>query len=509
MPRFVGRVGIVKGLAAALCLLSAAAFANDDSAKWVERGKAYLAAGSAGDALLCFSNAVTCDPADPDAVGWYGVALSRTAESAADREEASLRLEEASAKRCRLPEALLEIGRIRLLAGKDAEALSALDACEAARPGEGRVAEWRGIALSRLGRHAEALAAFEEAKRRGAADTQAIDYYIGLCHREMGHAEEAKRSFEEAERASPGTAFGLAAREFLGAPAGARPRRWAFWQRGFGGYDTNAIALGDDTQVPTGDRRRDAWFGGLAAGGWYRIDLSDAFDVVLSADGSRTVYNEIARANTDEARVGVGADWRASERIAAHVEVTLDHTEFGYDPFETGLTVAPSVAVEETGWLTGRVEYRYVTREVSQAFGPVLDPDGHATSVAARQTARVPGTELRLDLLYEHVWNVTEGREFDYDSDAVSFAASHPVAWGIVATARVGYTAAGYDNASAADRAGEHRDDDIWAVQFGLRRAFGEHWSVSLSGTVVDHESDVDLYDYDRNIWGWAVEHRF
>jgi len=497
----------VKGLAAALCLLAAAAFASDESATWVERGKGYLTAGSAGDALLCFSNAVTCDPNDPDAIGWYGVALSRTAETDADREEATQRLEEASSKGCKLPEALLETGRLRLLAKNDAGALDALDACELARPGQWQVAEWRGIVLCRLGRHEAALAAFEEAGRRGSTDTQAIDYYVGVCHRELGHAGEAKRSFEEAERASPGTAFGLAAREFLGVPAGAR--KWACWQRGFGGYDTNAIALGDDTQVPTGDRRRDAWFGGVAAGGWYRIDLSDAFDVVLSAEGSRTVYNEIARANTDEARLGVGADWRASERVAAHVEVTLDHTEFGYDPFQTGLTVAPSVAVEETGWLTGRVEYRYVTREVSPAFGPVLDPDGHANEVAVRQTARVPGTNLRLDLLYEHVWSVTEGKEFDYGSDGVSFAVSHPVAWGIVATGRVGYVTAGYDHASVADPAGEHRDDDIWTVQVGLRRSFGEHWSAYVSGTMVDHESDVDLYDYDRNIWGWGIEHRF
>lgn len=433
----------MRGSAAAFCLvLASAAIASEESARWVERGKAWLEAGRSADALLCFSNAVTCDPNDADAVGWYGVALARVAETAEDREEAMARLAEARTKGCTLPEVSRAIARIHLVEGRAEQALAALDEYEKARPGDPAALEWRGIASTR---------------------------------REV-----------------------------------AAPRAWACWQRVFGGFDTNAIALGDDTQIAfAGDRRKATWHWGVAAGGSYRIDLGRGLDLRLAAHGARTVYDNLARANTDEAAVSVTAGWRASERVAAHLEASLDHTEFGYDPFQTGLAVSPSVTVREFDWLTGRVEYRYLTREISQAFVSALDPDGHTHTVSVRQSARVPGCDLRLDLAYSHVWSVTEGSEYDYDSDSVSLAATHPIVWGIEGTTRAGYTAADYDQPSALDPAGEERDDDVVTLQLVLRRSFGEHWTVYLSGTMVDHESDADVYDYDRNLWGWGVEHRF
>jgi len=433
----------VRGPAAAICLLVAcSAFASDESAKWIQRGKAWLDAGRSADALLCFSNAVTCDPNDADAVGWYGVSLARIAESEEDRAEALERLDEARAKGCELPEVSRAIARIHLIEGRAEQALSALDEYERVRPGDPAAVEWRGIAETRRG---------------------------------------------------------LAA-----------PRAWACWQRAFGGFDTNAIALGNDTQIAsTGDRRKATWYGGVAAGGSYRIDLGRGVDLLLAAQGARTVYDNVARANTDEASIALTGGWRASDRLSAHMEVSLDHTEFGYDPYQTGLGVAPSLTLRELDWLTGQVEYRYVTREISPGFASALDPDGHAHSATLRQSARVPGSDLRLDLVYAHVWSVTEGREYDHGSDAVSLAATHPIVLGIEGTARFGYTAAGYDEASVLDSAGEERDDDVVTVQVVLRRSFGEHWTVFVSGTIVDHESDVDVYDYDRNLWGWGVEHRF
>ena len=44
---------------------------------------------------------------------------------------------------------------------------------------------------------------------------------------------------------------------------------------------------------------------------------------------------------------------------------------------------------------------------------------------------------------------------------------------------------------------------------FELNKAFGVHWQVAIAGSFTFNDSNVGLYDYDRDIVGGYLTYRF
>ena len=55
-----------------------------------------------------------------------------------------------------------------------------------------------------------------------------------------------------------------------------------------------------------------------------------------------------------------------------------------------------------------------------------------------------------------------------------------------------------------------HRRDDLQSrVTFELNKAFGPHWQFAIAGSFTFNDSDVPLYDYNRDIVGGYLTYRF
>ncbi len=98
--------------------------------------------------------------------------------------------------------ALKYLGVVRAQQGRGAEALQALDAALAIRPGDDETILNRANVLQMLGRHAEALAGFDHALRAAPASAQLLNNRASALA-DLGRIAEALESYDRAVALAP------------------------------------------------------------------------------------------------------------------------------------------------------------------------------------------------------------------------------------------------------------------------------------------------------------------
>lgn len=101
--------------------------------------------------------------------------------------------------------ALVQVMQVLGWAGKNAEALALADHSETAYPGVSEVAAYRGRMLEKLGRTAEALAAYHQAVQRDPENSLARGW-LGLAQLSLGEPSSAQENLERAIRQTPDSA---------------------------------------------------------------------------------------------------------------------------------------------------------------------------------------------------------------------------------------------------------------------------------------------------------------
>lgn len=183
------RTGLLEASEAALRGAMAKGF--DRAEGWFVLGKALVELGRPKDAVETYREVLRRDPVFPEADYRLARALAELGEIDAARRayESALRTKANDAR------ALAEIGHLELNAGKLAEALDLYDRSLAADPAVARVHGNRAIALQRLGRKDEAIAAIRRAAALDPEDAEVWRVYGGMT-REAGFTAEADAARE-------------------------------------------------------------------------------------------------------------------------------------------------------------------------------------------------------------------------------------------------------------------------------------------------------------------------
>jgi hypothetical protein len=178
--------------------------------------------------------------------------------------------------------------------------------------------------------------------------------------------------------------------------------------------------------------------------------------------------------------------------------------------------VTPSVAYRESDWGFSQLYYQFHEENFKRPVlaGP-LDRDGQRHVVGFNQflfpksylPEFMPFTYFRIGALGDFL--NTDGTEFDYDSweFSVGFGAELPGEVDLSVLYRL--TDRDYQQTSIFSAPADRRDDLQSRVTFELNKALGDHWQVSIAGSFTFNDSDVPLYDYDRDIVGGYLTYRF
>jgi len=406
---------------------------------------------------------------------------------------------------------------------------------EAARPqsaGDAQFELYDALVLMSEERRDDALLALERARSADSASVEPVaSYFEGVAASREGEAARARGALERVSAADPNGPWGDRARRQLDTLGrGLRSQRWFAGTVGLE-WDSNSVLRGEGVDLPDGrtgvveriDHDRDARMVWRLNGG------IEALRTLNWSAGAMLSYNGGGFHDSDQFdyHSPVGSLWvdrHLSERTTVHMQYdggyAWANSKSWYDSHNLGPALFHDWGNGHQTRLFGRAyfwDFRFNRREEAgdtAAEAEYRDRDGHGLSVGAEHV-------ITLNQFASDVYAGVQGTKYkargpEYSNRAletwVGTRTKLPAEFFL--TARAGFAYRPYNHrTSFADPGepleGKKRSDHVKRFEIGVERALGAHTSGALRWSWVDSASNVDVFDFDRNILGAYFSARF
>ena len=407
-------------------------------------------------------------------------------------------------------------------------AQSEREAAEKAYPERAEVHLYSGLLLLH---EAESLKAASALERARALDAQAVEpmasYYAGLAWQSARDRERAEEALRRVQEQAPGTTWAeQAARALAGeddAPAGRS--WWAIVSAGFE-YDDNVVLRGEGV-----DRPDDISDDGSPAGLWSfdsGVELWRRGDWAagIGASYAGSAYTDFS--DFDEQTPGVRGwlDHRINESLLARLGADFEYTWLDYDKYVAYYGMTGSLLADLGDWGSAYGFLRFAqasfpTTPPSFPVGPsgspdqtraARDRDGNEVRVGFDYWRELgPSTLVRAGYTYQYY--DSDGSEYDFDSHEFTLGLRHELPWNFALDLSGSVELRPYDNpstfedppGSAGSFESSDRDEQTYRFDAVIERPINRWLTGSLYYGFKDNDSNVDVFDYDRNVVGFLL----
>jgi Tfp pilus assembly protein PilF len=417
-----------------------------------------------------------------------------------------------------------DLGSALLEAGKTAEARVEFDRVLAAEPDRARAQLFAGIGAYRAGAYRDSLPHLNRAVELDETLRPQALYYTGLSQAHLQDFPAAAGAFAQVEQ-SPLSPLSDSARNLSRqvTPGGEPARRWSLAMTAGLEYDSNPTIAGRPLR-----KRKDGR-------GVYRIRASYLLyeDERYSATAG---YDGYLSSHFDETFVDlmthVGYLATSADFDPLSFNLRYDYAYTWIDAFDTRKfrelhRVTPSASYRESDWGFSQLYFQFHEEDFKRPFriappnptisATALNRDGQRYVVGFNQflfpksylPEFMPFTYFRVGALGDFL--DADGTEFDYYSWEVSVGFGAELPGEVDLTVLYRLTDRDYRNRSVFSTpvGSKERDDLQSRITFELNKAIGDHWQVAIAGSFTFNDSDVMLYDYDRDIVGSYLTYRF
>ncbi len=469
------------------------------------------AAPASADEVAPLRAAVAAHPDDPDLLRALARALARDGHPA----EAAARLTDLESRWAgRYPDLWLEIGRLRHEAGDDAGALAAF---ERAHP-SGTVHFWRGLLLRRLGRRPEAERALVVAARLEPALRAEVALVRGLDRLAAGDSVAARELLEEAVAHDRTGAIARTVQAAL-PPDLPRPRFASLFASAGFEHDSNVTL--DSGTSPLASREADARTV-LGAGVLLRPVRGETTSLVVGYRFQSAIQDDLEEYDFDTHAVSGGSGWRAHERLALRVDGLYAASIRDDSPYLHTASGLPS-AILTLGPRAGALRlFGELTRRDydDEPLISSLERSGRTTGFGVTHFASLPLREGAWTALTARraVTNTKAERDvlgFEGDYDGVRFegvaAVFVPFPRGFATSVSLSLARDRYFQKNLVDALTDEevgtatprrRRDTLFESRVGMQRALSERVSLEVAWRYGQSLSNVDVYEYDRHVFG-------
>ncbi|HEB90154.1 MAG TPA: hypothetical protein ENI85_11330 [Deltaproteobacteria bacterium] len=466
-------------------------------------------------ALERLQAAVSAHPEDPD-LAWAHARRLASVGEAARAIRATRRFVSRWPKR--RPAARTEIAALLIEAGAAIPALTLLDEILAEDPDSAEARFYRGLALRRTARVAEADREFEMAGRLQPSlmPEALLARALGLF--EQRREEEAVDLLREILRIDPTGDSALRARLLLRQDELLRlSRSWRL--DAYAGYewDDNVTLESSENQVLPSGREDHLGIWGLAA--TWRTPFHEKGTLTLGYRYDQTLHHDLDDFDLINNTIFVSTSWAWLPRVRLQLDATVYNVLQDLDAELTGGSLRPGVAFalpDDWGALRLLARFEGVEFHDDTAFEP-FERDGFAAGL---------GIEHFLPLRTKGSWISTSGSwkrtltqaepgggsdgfdgDFDFDSWRLRELANLALPFDVEARIEASYTHDRYlnDNLShaIATLGGlRKREDDILSGRISLSRPIAGHVRIEVYWRGTRRISNVDLFDYDKQTLG-------
>jgi Flp pilus assembly protein TadD len=477
------------------------------------------------DALAHFRTVVALQPEDVDAQFYLGLTLSRLGEY----EEAAAALEQVLRLDTSKRYVHHHLGLAYFLQERYEDALVQLELAAQFDPQKAATQFYLGNTHYQLQQYEQALPPLQQALVLDPDLALSGQYYQGLTLFALERDQEARKAFRAAATAAPESSIARNAQRYLEAiTRRARERRLVQVQAAVGyQFDDNVIL------EPNGN----------------------AFDISGEADGRMVflLHGRLLPLRTPRWRLGAEYTLYQSKHFrlhdfdiqshtaglftnvrlnrvtldfAANYNITyLDSTLFvNYDRFSEAVTVEARATIRQTEALFAvlSAQYRHSNFfEISpeNADPDVRDRDGWSVRPGFDQYVLFNQRQSYVRLSYHYEGSRNEGSDWEFDGHEVGVGLHQPLWAGLALDAAWRYTRRDYLHLNSFDAGvrGElepgvdsrERQDDRFFGSLALSLPVGQYLALSFGVEIIRNLSNIDFFEYSRNIWSFTLSGRW
>ena len=383
-----------------------------------------------------------------------------------------------------------------------------------------------GLCLSNLGQFEEAVSELQKALQIQ-PDWTYVYYHLGLAFYRLQRYQQAEEAFQAFLAANPDGPEARAARHNLNVISLRQSERRILQLQGSVSvqYDDNVVLEPNDDILDISDKddgrtvftftgrllpvRTASWY----LGGDYAFFQSLQFDLT-----EYDIQKHVGRVFT-----GYKLN-RTTLRLAAdYTYTTLDRKEFS-----KAVTILPSISIRQTDKLSAVVSgfYRdnnFSNQVIASGQKDVRDRDGWNTLVGFDQYLAFNQKQSLARLSYYFGASRNEGSDWEYNSHQVGLGLQFPLVWGFELNLDGLYRRRNYlnENSYSAEPLGiltsadqTKRRDNRYVGSVRLQRSLGSplifsDTFISADFTHIRNDSNIDFFDYDRNIVALTLTVRY
>ena len=414
------------------------------------------------------------------------------------------------------------LGAIYLQLQRYEDALTQFQLAEQYDAANGETQFYLGYTYYQLQQYQNALPHLQLALELDASLTQSAQYYRGLAFYAANRNEQAREAFQLAAHTNPATPFADHAQRYLEAIKHHRREQRLFHVQGRIGfeYDDNVVLEPNDDVLEFGDQSDGRTVFTLAA--QFLPMRTPTWRLGATYDLFQSVHFELHDFDVQSHTAGLFTHFnvdRLSFRAETHVNLTL----LDFDHFSNSITLQPSLMWRQTdaGFAIASVSYtRTDYREsLAESEDPeVRDRDGSLVRAGMRQFVLLNHKKSSLELSYHYETSRNDGTDWEYDSHNVGLGLQTPLWWKITLSLDGAYHRRDYlhVNSFDADALGvlsaddqRKREDDRLIAAAALSRPIGSYLKLSLSYAHTRNRSNIDFFDYRRNVVSVQLRGRY
>ena len=410
--------------------------------------------------------------------------------------------------------ARLDLGVLYYQTGKDQKAMEAFKAVEIIDPGRARVHYYQGLILRRTGSAAASQAKLEKAVSLDASLAGAIRFQTAIAHYEAGAFDSARAAFQAVLSLAPNRNLSEASQGFINkidtAAAGKKP--WEFsMSLGFQ-YDDNVVLDSGNAALPTGIKEKDDFVGVIYLQGKYEWFKKDHWrsDVQYSFYQNLHFESSLNDFNIQDQRLSLSA-YRQFGMNEAGLIYTLQYATLGGEDYMTAHSIGPKFLWMHSELHFTEIDYRYGMKDFKD-ISPLFtnngerDVDTHQLGVSHTHLFGEKGkTYMGYRFEKEDAGSSVREDDWTYDGHEIKLGLVAPPWQQWVLSLEASATRRDYSNSNEADPSRRKREDDDLLFVAVLSHPMTEHTQISAQYLYQQNDSNIAIYDYDRNIIGLIV----
>ena len=425
--------------------------------------------------------------------------------------------------------AWLGLGVARSQQGQYREALEALGQAEQLDPKNPLVYFYQGLVAHELKSFDQAPELFSRAMALSPDLTPSARYYTGMSYYQRGLIDRAQKEFEAAiASGEPESELARSARAVLqqqtAVPKG--PKQWDLNLSTSAQYDSNVVLLPIGTQPPggaTGISQKDDFRTAIYARGEYRPIQTDTWTAGVTYGYYQSFHQKLTAFDVQNHSPSVFVQ-RQIGPVQARLQYAFDYVRVGQAPYLYAHAIQPIFTIAEGNSHFTQLQFRYQNKDFQDdRFAGNSFRDGKNWLGGVTQYAYfLNGTgHVRLGYTFDMdrtgggdptvaTPGVPSNADWAYKAHRLSLGLGVPEIWTLKPAFALDYYRQQYDNPNSLSANGTTvRRDTVLFFTASIGRPITDWLSITAEYNYTRDQSNIQFFDYSRNIYSITLSGRF